>query len=115
MEDEVLSFSIVASVGDFISSTKVAGQIKDVDTIGLFTNPWFLVPFAALLGHMFYRQAWRDIVIMAIFMAAWHLSGTEYMQTLLVGDELQINKVLPVVFGGALALGLVVYLLVSRD
>ena len=37
------------------------------------------------------------------------------MQTLVKGDELQISKVLPVIFGGAAALGLVVYLLISRD
>ena len=111
----MLTLSFVASVGDFISSTKVVEQIKEVEAVALFTNPWFLVPFIALVGYMMYKQAWKDIAILIILVGAWYASGTEYMQTLVVGDQLQISKVLPVVFGGAAALGLVVYLLISRD
>ncbi len=111
----MLTLSFVASVGDFITRTKVVEQIKDVEAAALFTNPWFLVPFIALVGYMMYKQAWKDIAILIILVGAWYASGTEYMQTLVVGDQLQISKVLPVVFGGAAALGLVVYLLISRD
>lgn len=111
----MLAVSFVASVGDFITRTKVVEQIKEVEAVALFTNPWFLVPFIALVGYMMYKQAWKDIIILAIFFGGWYASGTEYMQTLVVGDELQLSKVLPVVFGGAVALGLVVYLLISRD
>ena len=111
----MLTLSFVASVGDFITRTKVVEQIKEVEALALFTNPWFLVPFIALVGYMMYKQAWKDIAILLIFLGAWYVSGTEYMQTLVKGDELQISKVLPVIFGGAVALGLVVYLLISRD
>ncbi len=111
----MLTLSFVASVGDFITRTKVVEQIKEVEAVALFTNPWFLVPFIALVGYMMYKQAWKDIAILIILVGAWYASGTEYMQTLVVGDQLQISKVLPVVFGGAAALGLVVYLLISRD
>ena len=99
---------------DFIKRTEIPQQIGDVDVVGLFTNPWFLVPFVALVGWMIYKLAWRDLVILAVFIAGWWASGTDYMQNLVVGDELQIQKVLPVVFGGAAALGLIIYLLINR-
>lgn len=111
----MLSFAFFTPVTDFIAKTKVFEQIKEFEALALFTNPWFLVPFIALVGYMLYKQAWRDLAIMAIFIGIWYASGTEYMQTLVVGDELQISKILPVVFGGAVALGLVIYLLISRD
>ncbi len=37
------------------------------------------------------------------------------MNTLIVGDELQLAKVLPVVFGGAALLGLVIYMYFGRS
>ena len=115
MEDEMLTFSFVTSVSDFITSTKVMEQIQEVEATVLFTNPWFLVPFIGLTGYMIHKQAWRDIIILIIFIGAWYASRTEYMQPLVAGDELQLNRVLSVALGGVVALGLVVYLLISRD
>jgi hypothetical protein len=37
------------------------------------------------------------------------------MQTLVVGDELQINKILPVLFGGAVTLGFIIYMFFGRS
>lgn len=99
----------------WFEGTHLQEQIRDVDAIGLFSNPWFLVPFVALIGYMLYKKAIRDIVILAAIMGVWWASGTQYMQTLVVGDELQINKILPVLFGGAVILGVVIYLLISRS
>ena len=99
----------------WFEATHLQEQIRDVDAIGLFSNPWFLVPFVALMGYMLYKKAIRDIVILAAIMGVWWASGTQYMQTLVVGDELQINKILPVLFGGAVILGVVIYLLISRS
>ncbi|NNK93111.1 MAG: hypothetical protein HKP41_02045 [Desulfobacterales bacterium] len=99
----------------FIESTHLPEQIKEVDFIGLFTNPWFLVPFIALVGYLLFKQKWRDIIFVIIFIGIWYASGTEYMQTLVVGEELQVNKVLPVLFGGAVVLGIVIYLLFGRS
>ena len=36
------------------------------------------------------------------------------MRTLIVGDQLQINKILPIIFGAAAQLGLIIYLLFVR-
>jgi hypothetical protein len=107
--------SFFSRIGDWINATNLPDQIRDVDTAGLFSNPWFLVPFIGLIGYFLYKQAFRDLIIIAIIVAVWWVSGTEYMQTLVVGDELQINKVLPVLFGGAGILGFVIYLFFGRS
>lgn len=83
--------------------------------MGLFTNPWFLVPFVALVVYLLYKQAFRDLIIISIFVAVWWISGTDYMHTLTVGGILQMNKILPVAFGGAAVLGFVIYLLFGRS
>ncbi len=99
----------------FADSTKLPEQLRDVDYAGLFTNPWFLVPFIALVGYLLYKQKWRDILFVAIFFGIWYVSGTDYMKTLVVGDELQVKKVLPVLFGGAVVLGIIIYMLFGRS
>lgn len=98
---------------DFFYSTKVPDQVADVD-IALFTNPWFLVPFVALMGWWIYKQAFKDIAVVLIILGVWYVSGTPYMETLIVNGELQINKVLPVMFGGAAVLAFIVYLFIIK-
>jgi hypothetical protein len=100
---------------DFIDQTHVFEQIKDVDAMGLFTNPWFLVPFIGMMGYLVFKKSWRDIIILTIFIAVWWVSGTDYMGSLIVKGELQVDKVLPVVAGGAVALGIIIYLLFGRS
>ena len=100
---------------DFINSTQVLDQFREVDAVGLFTNPWFLVPFLGLIGYMLYKQDFKEIVVIFIGLLLWHISGTEYMATLVVGDELQLAKVLPVVFGAACLLGIVIYMYFGRS
>lgn len=98
-----------------VEQTKLQEQITSVDFSGLFSNPWFLVPFIALTGYLIYKKAFRDIIILGLLLGAWYASGTPYMQTLVVNGELQMTKVLPVMFGGAIVLGLIVYLLMGRS
>ena len=106
--------SFFSKIGEFVQATNLPAQIKDVDFVGLFSNPWFIVPFVAMVGYLLYKQAFRDLLIVGIIIAVWWVSGTEYMQTLVVGDELQINKILPILFGGAAVLGFVIYLFFGR-
>ena len=107
--------TITEPIGRFLEKTSLTQQISDVDFSGLFTNPWFLVPFIALISYLLYKKAFRDLIIFAILLGVWYASGTDYMQTLVVGDELQVNKVLPVLFGGAAILGFIIYLLFGRS
>lgn len=104
-----------ASVKEWFVSTNLQEQIRDVDFTGLFSNPWFIVPFASMVVYLLYKQNWKDIIIIAIFVAVWWVSGTNYMNSLLVDGEIQINKILPVIFGGAAVLGFVIYLFFGRS
>ncbi len=104
-----------ASVQEWFASTNIQEQIRDVDFTGLFSNPWFIVPFAFMVVYLLYKQNWKDIIIIAIFVAVWWVSGTNYMNSLLVDGEIQINKILPVIFGGAAVLGFVIYLFFGRS
>ncbi|MCL1979484.1 MAG: hypothetical protein FWG62_00200 [Proteobacteria bacterium] len=103
------------SIGRLVEKTHLVEQIKGGDFPGLFTNLWFLVPFVALVGYLLYKKAFKDIMILGILMGVWYATGTSYMQGLVVDGIIQINKILPVVFGGAVALGLVIYLLLRRS
>lgn len=103
------------NIKEWFASTHVQEQIKDVDFVGLFTNPWFIIPFVVLVLYSLFRQKWKDLIIIAIFVAIWWVSGTNYMNSLLVNGEIQINKILPVIFGGAAVLGFVIYLFFGRS
>jgi len=107
--------SIFASLAHLLEQTKLPKQVEDVDFPGLFTNPWFLVPFIALVGYQLYKKAFRDLGIIGILLGAWYASGTPYMHSLVVNGELQMTKVLPVMFGGAVVLGIVIYLLLGKS
>jgi hypothetical protein len=104
-----------AKIWTWVESTQVQEQVANVDYVGLFSNPWFLVPFIILIGYLLYKQAFRDLIIVAAFVGVWWMSGTEYMATLVVGDTLQIDKILPVLFGGAALIGFLIYLLFGRS
>ena len=105
----------ITNLNDWFVSTHLQEQITDVDIVGLFSNPWFIIPFTLMVGYMLFKKKWKDIIITAIFVGVWWVSGTNYMNSLLVNGEIQIEKVLPVVFGGAVVLGFVIYLLFGRS
>jgi len=104
-----------AKIGAFLQSTHVPEQVKDVDVAGLFTNPWFLIPFIALVSYLIWKQSFNELIIITLFVVVWWLSGTEYMQTLVVDGELQMKKVLPVLGGASVVLGFIVYLFFGRS
>ena len=105
----------LTKIVEFIHSTQVLQQFKEVDAVGLFTNPWFLVPLICLLGYMLYKQDFKEIVVIFLGFGCWHISGTEYMNSLIVNNEIQLAKVLPVVFGAACVLGLIIYMYFGRS
>jgi hypothetical protein len=98
-----------------LGTTNIPEQIDKVDFEGLFTNPWFLVPFVTLVCYQLYKQSFRDLIIEFLIIGCWYATGTPYMKSLVVGNELQINKVLPVMFGGAAVLGFIIYLIFGRS
>ncbi len=100
---------------DWVESTHIREQVADVDYVGLFTNPWFMVPFVLLILYLLYKQSFKDLIVIVCFVGVWWVSGTEYMNTLVVNDEVQISKVLPVLFGGAALIGFLIYLFFGRS
>jgi len=99
----------------WFDSTHVQEQVVNVDYVGLFTNPWFLVPFVLAVGYLLYKQSFKELIVIVVFIGVWYASGTNYMQTLVVGDELQIEKILPVLFGGAALLAFIIYIFFGRS
>lgn len=83
-------------VSSFIDSTHLLEQIREVDIKGLFTNPWFLVPFVAQVGWWCYKQAVNTLVCTGLVLFVWWFSGTEYAHGMVVNGNIQLNKVLPV-------------------
>jgi len=106
---------IFTKVANWFESTHIDGQLRDVDYMGLFTNPWFIVPFGIAVAYMLYKQKWTAIIVTGAGFGAWYFSGTNYANSLLVNGEIDINKILPVMFGGAVVLGFVIYLLFGRS
>ncbi|MEA3467577.1 MAG: hypothetical protein U9R57_05050 [Thermodesulfobacteriota bacterium] len=104
-----------ANIWTWVESTHIQEQVADVDYAGLFSNPWFMVPFVSLVLYLLYKQSFKDLIIISAFIGVWWVSGTEYMHTLVVGDELQVEKVLPVLFGGAAMIGGLIYMIFGRS
>jgi len=104
-----------SKIADWFESTHIDQQLRDVDYMGILVNPWVMVPFALMIAHMLYKQRWTQIIVTGVGIGVWYFSGTDYANSLLVDGEIDIQKILPVMFGGAAALGFVVYLLFGRS
>lgn len=106
--------NLITRITDFLDTTRVMEQIRQVDVTGLFTNPYFLVPFCILIGYFLYRQAFTNIALVGIFVGMWAFTDSSMMQNLIVNNELQIGKILPVAGIWLLAVAAAVYLLFMR-
>lgn len=102
-------------VSELIHKTKVLEQIKEVNAKALVVNPWFMVPFVAVIIYLLFKKKIKDIIIISLLCLVWWVSGTQYMHTLIVGGIVQIDKVLPVLIGGAVILGIIIYLVFGRS
>ncbi len=105
----------LGKIVDFMNSTNVPQQFREVDARGLFTNSWFLVPFIAFICYNLYKQAVNTLVMTGLGFGLWLFSGSSYMEGMVVNGILQLNKVLPVagVFIGAIAIA--IYFLFMRS
>jgi len=100
---------------DWVNATQIPEQISQVDAAGLFTNWYFLVPFICFIAYLLYKQAFTNILLIAIGFGVWFFTGTPYMQELTVNGEIQMEKVLPVAFGAVVILGVIIYILFGRS
>ena len=104
-----------ASIGDFFASTNIPDQLAEVDVSGLFTNPWFMVPFIALIGYMIYKQAISNLILIGVGVAIWVFSGSSYVEGIYVKDQIQVGKLFPIIGFGVAMIALVVYALFFRN
>lgn len=105
----------IQSVGDWLDSTKLHEQVVEVDFVGLFTNPWFLVPFGILLIYLVWKQNWSEMALLGVLGGLWWFSGSEFMDDLIVRGELQMEKILPVVSVWVIALAVTIYIFFGRS
>lgn len=100
---------------DFFNQTQVAAQLRTVDIQGLFFNPWFMVPFSGLILWWLYTQAISKLAITALAFGLWLFSGSTYSKNLIVNNELQLDKVWPLVLVGMISVAIIIYLVFVRD
>ncbi|MDR3088325.1 MAG: hypothetical protein LBU39_00715 [Desulfobulbaceae bacterium] len=92
-------------------ATEVPRQLLEHDLAGLCHNPWFLVPLGLLLLWMVYRNAWRDIAIVALILGLWWFSGSEFMDGTVVDGKPILGKLVPVIGVFLAAVIIIAYLL----
>ena len=105
----------LVAISEFVNSTQIPEQLREVDVKGLFTNVYFLIPFLAVLGHIVYRKAFKNFVLLLAGFGVWVFSGSPYMDNLIVNGELQIDKILPLVGAGIVVISVVVYIVFVRE
>lgn len=105
----------LAKLKGFVEATQIVEQINSVDPKGLFTNPYFMVPFVIMIGYMIYKQEINNLIVIAVLIGWWIFSGTPYMQDLSNEDGIQLGKVLPVAGAGVATMALFVYVFFIRS
>jgi hypothetical protein len=108
-------FLFFQPVVDFIVSTKVPEQVENIEYQALFTNPWFLVPYLAVIGWQIYKRQPYSVIITVLLTGSWAFFGTPYMQGVLNQEEIQLDTILPLVGGACAVLGVIVYLIFFKS
>ncbi len=106
---------ILTTIANFFTNTNIPDQISRVDAVGLFTNPWFLVPFVLFIGYHLYRQSINTLVVTAVVIGLWLFSGSPMTKDLIVDGNVQIGKILPIAGVGVGAIAVLVYFLFMRS
>ncbi len=106
---------ILGPVVDFVNSTQIIEQIREVDAKSLFSNAWFLIPFLTFTGYKLYKQDVNSLVLTGMGIGLWMFTGSPYMRGLVVNGQIQIGKILPVAFVFIGAIAVAVYFLFMRS
>lgn len=92
----------------WIDSTKVLSQIQNVEVGDLFTNPYFLGPFAFLILYIVMTHTYKNLVLVGLGIGLWAFSGSSYTKDIFIDGELQLNKVWPALAVGFGTIGTIV-------
>ncbi|MBC8207622.1 MAG: hypothetical protein H8E79_00425 [Desulfobulbaceae bacterium] len=104
-----------AFINDWIVSTKVPEQLRDVDAKNLLRNGYFMVPFIGIMMYFVFRQAFSYLIITALIFGLWWFSGTDMVTGAVVNGEIQMDRMLPVFGVGTIGLGIIAYLFTKGD
>ena len=99
----------------FWNNTQIPTQFHDVDTVGLFTNWYFLVPFIGMVGYMIFKRAVNGLILLGLGIGLWIFSGTPMVKEIYIDGEVQMDKVLPVAGVGVVSIAAIVYVLFIRS
>ncbi len=91
----------------WIDSSALHQQIQNVDVEGLFSNPWFLVPFLVFVCYSLWKKNFAELFFAGMGIGVWYLCGTEFMSGFVGSGGIDQSKILPVVAIGAVV-GIVV-------
>lgn len=105
----------LVAVSGFVQRTQIPRQIRKVDVRGLFTNLYFLIPFLAVVGHFLYRKAVNSLILLALGVGVWIVSGSPLMHGLVINGVVQVGKILPVMGVGVVVIAVVVYVVFIRS
>jgi len=104
-----------ASIAEFFKSTQITEQLQAVDAAGLFSNPYFLVPFVALVGYLIYKKSINNLVLVGLAIGIWLFSGSHYVKDSFEGDQISLKNIMPIIGFGVGAIGVLVYVVFIRS
>ena len=107
--------NVLDKLGEWIESTAMHQQIQAFDLSGLVHNPYFIVPCTIFLLYSLWKKNWISLFLAAVFGGIWYLLSTPYMGGFVNGMEIDQAKILPLFFGGAIVVGIVVVILFGRS
>ncbi len=99
----------------WIDSSALHQQVQNVDAAGLFTNPWFIVPFLVFVATCLYQKNIMTLVFAGVVIGAWYLCGTELMRGIVGDGGPNMDKIFPVLAVGAVVALVVVIFFFGRS
>jgi len=106
---------LFGSISQAVADTNLPEQISNVDVGGLFSNPFFLIPFIGLVGYLLYKQSFNNLVLIGLGMGVWIFSGSKYAHGLVVDGQIQADKVLPLLGVSVVVVAVIIYLFFGRS
>ncbi|MBU0484568.1 MAG: hypothetical protein KKB30_08660 [Proteobacteria bacterium] len=101
-------------IADFIRETKVLDQIENIDAGGLFSNPYFLVPFGILIAYQIYKVAIDTLIFTGAIFGVWAFCGTDWAQSIIGDGNPDMSKIIPLLLGGVVGIAVLAYVIFFR-
>lgn len=103
------------SVTGWLDATRLPEQISKVEIGGLFSNPYFLVPFICLIIFILLSRSYKNLLLIGMGIGLWAFSGSEYVKDIMMDGELQLSKIWPVLAVGIGTIGTIVLMVFGKS